>query len=285
MSLGSRESMRIVAAVVAGILILAGCNWRGPAPTQEALDAPAGPFSTASSAVTSSPGFGDGTIYYPDTEAGPFAMVAMAPGWTANQTRLAVLAERIASHGFVVISIDVNNSFLDFPDSRGDQLLAALDHMPSEPAVADIVDPERQAVMGHSMGGGGSLHAALDRPELAAAIPLAPWETSADFSAVAVPTMVIACESDGVAPVSSHALPFYESIGASVPKAFVEIAGAPHDCVTASNTDEVETAEIASSAIAFLKRFADGDTRYDQFLCPVPVIETPLSDRQANCDY
>ena len=40
------------------------------------------------------------------------------------------------------------------------------------------IDASRLAVAGHSMGGGGSLEAALDRPSLQAAVPLAPWNAT-----------------------------------------------------------------------------------------------------------
>lgn len=273
------------AGFIAFVALLGACNWRGPNPTQADLDAPTGPFTTTSSAVTASPGFGDGTMYYPDTEPGPFGVVAIAPGWLASQNSIATLGNRIASHGFVVITIDVNRPSADGPAARADQLLAALDQVANETAVTGIADNTRQAVMGHSMGGGGALFASIDRPTLKASIPLAPWQPGADFSSVTVPTMIIGCEADTVAPVDTHALAFYDDIADTVPKAYAEIADASHSCVVDFNTDPLETAEVASSAVSFLKRFMDDDSRYSPFLCPIPVLDPPLSDREATCPY
>jgi dienelactone hydrolase len=73
--------------------------------------------------------------------------------------------------------------------------------------------------MGRSMGGGGTLEAAADRPSLAAAIPLTGWDTRKSFSTNRVPTLVVGAEADTVAPVSSHSIPFYTSLSATYEKA------------------------------------------------------------------
>ena len=75
----------------------------------------------------------------------------------------------LASHGFVVIGIETN-SRNDFDTARGTQLLAALDYLTQQSPVRNRVDPNRLAVAGHSMGGGGALSAAIRRPSLKAAV-------------------------------------------------------------------------------------------------------------------
>jgi dienelactone hydrolase len=84
---------------------------------------------------------------------------------------MAWLAPRIASQGFVAFNIDTLTTS-DQPASRGRQLLAALDHLTQRSTVRTRIDTSRLGVMGHSMGGGGTLEAADDRPALQAAIPL-----------------------------------------------------------------------------------------------------------------
>jgi dienelactone hydrolase len=81
------------------------------------------------------------------------------------------LGPRLASQGFVVFTIDTLTRY-DQPSSRGDQLLAALDYLTQRSSVRTRIDASRLGVMGHSMGGGGSLEASKDRPALQAAIPL-----------------------------------------------------------------------------------------------------------------
>nr|WP_172894310.1 alpha/beta hydrolase [Micromonospora purpureochromogenes] len=239
---------------------------RGPAPTVALLEASRGPFATASQSVSSLSvtGFGGGVIYYPtSTSEGTFGAIAISPGYTAAWSSISWLGPRIASHGFVVIGIETN-SRLDQPDSRGRQLLAALDYLVERSSVRSRIDGTRLAVAGHSMGGGGSLEAAVSRPSLQAAVPLAPWNLDKTWSDVRVPTLIVGGESDTVAPVSSHSEPFYSSIPASSEKAYLELNGASHFFPQTVNTP------TARQMVAWLKRFVDNDTRYEQFLCPGP---------------
>lgn len=274
-----RTGTQVVAGLVLLATILAGCDWRGPGPTDASIEATTGPYAIAQATVDAGNGFGGGTIYYPtDTSEGRFGGVAVAPGFTASQSSISWYGPRVASQGFVVITIDTNSPF-DFPPSRGDQLLAALDYLTTTSVAADRVDADRLAVMGWSMGGGGSLEAAADRPALRAAVPLAGWNTTTDWAEVTVPTLVVGCESDGVAPVSTHSEPFYESLPATTPKGYLEIDNGSHGCVTSANTT------IARSVISWLKRFVDGDTRYDPFLCPAPAAGGTISEYRSNCPY
>ncbi|MER6580869.1 alpha/beta hydrolase [Nonomuraea sp. NPDC001023] len=246
----------------------AGPYERGPDPTSAILEAARGPFATAELSVSrlSVSGFGGGTVYYPtDTSQGTFGAIAISPGYTATWSSLAWLGPRIASHGFVVIGIETTTIY-DQPASRGRQLLAALDYLTSgsPTAVRSRIDASRLAVAGHSMGGGGTLEAADARPSLQAAVPLAPWNLTKSWSGLRVPTMIIGGEADTIAPVATHSEPFYQSIPSSVEKAYLELNGASHFFPQVTNTT------MAKSMVAWLKRFVDDDTRYDQFLCPAP---------------
>ncbi len=238
---------------------------RGPDPTNAILEASRGPFATSSVSVSSLvSGFGGGVIYYPtDTSQGTFGAIAISPGFTARWSSIDWLGPRIASHGFVVIGIETNSVY-DQPSSRGTQLLAALDYLTQSSSVRSRIDNTRLAVAGHSMGGGGSLEAASDRPSLQAAIPIAPWNSDKTWSELRTPTLIIGGESDSIAPVSSHSEPFYNSIPSSAEKAYLELNAASHFFPQSVNTP------TGKMMVAWLKRFVDNDTRYEQFLCPGP---------------
>ena len=251
---------------------------RGPAPTSAILDASRGPFATAQQSVSSLSvsGFGGGVIYYPTSTAeGTFGAVAISPGYTASWSSISWLGPRIASHGFVVIGIETNTIF-DQPASRGNQLLAALDYLTRSSSVRTRIDASRLAVAGHSMGGGGSLEAAKDRPSLQAAVPLAPWNLTKSWSSLRVPTLIIGGESDSIAPVASHSIPFYTSIPSATEKAYLELNNASHFFPQTTNTP------TARQTVAWLKRFVDDDTRYDQFICPGPSSSS-ISDYRDTC--
>ncbi|WP_406689466.1 dienelactone hydrolase family protein [Saccharopolyspora sp. ID03-671] len=282
---------RLLVASAAVFVLLAGnatlaqavepADVHGPDPTEESVTAPRGPFEVDEESVSrlSVSGFGGGTIYYPtDTTDGLFSAVTISPGFTGTQETMAWYGPRLASQGFVVFTIDTITT-TDQPDSRARQLQASLDYLVNDSSVKDIIDPARLGVMGHSMGGGGSLKAALDNPALKAAIPLTPWHTTKDFSGVQTPTLIIGAQNDTVAPVSQHAKPFYESLPDEPGKAYLELAGAGH---LAPNTDNTT---IAKFSISWLKRFLDDDTRYDQFLCPPPENDDSISDYQSTCPY
>lgn len=255
---------------------------RGPDPTEESVTAPTGHFDTDSESVSSLvSGFGGGTIYYPtDDSEGTFGGVVISPGYTAGQSTMSWYGERLASQGFVVFTIDTNTRF-DQPNSRGRQMESALDYLADSSDVSDMVDSERMAVMGHSMGGGGTLAAIDDRPELQAAIPLTPWHTSNNWSSVETPTLIVGAENDVTASVRSHAIPMYESLPESLDTAYLELRNASHFAPNYSNT------AIAKYSISWLKRFVDDDERYEQFLCPAPDtgIGTDFSDYRDSCPH
>ena len=132
---------------------------------------------------------------------------------------------------------------------------------------------DRMAVMGHSMGGGGALLAAnANSAQLKAAIPLTSWLPDADFSSVAVPTLVIAGEADRIAAVADHARPHYETLPDSISKMYFEVKGGNHFI---ANTDvENERLKpnmdvhdlVGSMAVAWLKYFVDGEDSYHDLI-------------------
>ncbi|MEU4222557.1 alpha/beta hydrolase [Actinoplanes sp. NPDC026623] len=253
---------------------------RGPAPTVASIEASRGYYAFAQVTVARSSvsGFGGGTIYYPtSTTDGTFGAIAISPGFTASQSSVAWYGPRLASQGFVVITIDTLST-LDQPASRGTQLLAALDYLTNTSSVRSRIDATRLGVMGHSMGGGGSLSASRTRPQLQAAIPLTPWHGTKNWSSDTVPTLIIGAENDTTAPVASHAEPFYTSLPSSLDKAYLELNNATHSAPTSTNVT------IAKYSISWLKRFIDNDTRYEQFLCPAPSGST-IQEYRDTCPH
>ena len=232
---------------------------RGPAPSQSSVAATRGSFATAQVGVPGGSGFGGGVIYYPtDTSQGRFGALAVVPGYTATwAAEGAWMGHWLASFGFVVIGIDTN-SRNDWFDARGAQLLAALDYLTQRSAVRDRVDGSRAAVMGHSMGGGGAMWAAANRPSLKATIGLAPAIFDFNLSNLRVPAMLMAGQNDGTVTPSA-VTGNYNQVPGSTEKAYLELSGAGHGFPTSSNS--VMTRKV----IPWLKIFVDRDARYSQF--------------------
>ena len=121
--------------------------------------------------------------------------------------------------------------------------------------------------------GGGTLTAARDNPSLKAAIPLAPWNTTSAYGSVTVPTMIIACQSDVIAPVKTHALKFYNALPQTTPHAYLELTGANHFCVT-NSASTAQKDVISNMAEAWLKYFVNGDTSVASSI----QVQTPASN-------
>ncbi|MGY6499430.1 MAG: poly(ethylene terephthalate) hydrolase family protein [Acidimicrobiales bacterium] len=255
---------------------------RGPTPTAASLER-AGSYSVSTSNVSSSvSGFGGGTIYYPTGTSETFGGIAVSPGYTASSSSMAWYGRRLASHGFVVIVIDTNSRF-DQPNSRGTQLLNSLNYLENSApsAVRARLDASRMAVSGHSMGGGGSLRASNTDSSLKASVPLTAWHTTKTWSSNSVPQLIIGAQRDSTASVSSHSVPFYNGLPNSTPKLYVELAGAGHFAPNSTN------ATISRNSVAWMKRFVDNDSRYNQFLCGASAPTTgdsAISRTMSNCD-
>lgn len=263
---------------------------RGPDPTESALESTrGGPFTVRTERVSGfGLGFGGGTIHYPTNTNGKMGAIAVVPGFMSFENSIEWWGERLASWGFVVITIDTL-TIMDQPDSRADQLSAALDYVleqnnSSRSPIAGMVDPSRLGAIGWSMGGGGSLKLSTER-NLKAIIPQAPWYLglNSGFSRINTPTMIIACELDLIAPVAQHASPFYRDIPESTPKAFLEIRNGDHFCANSNYPNEDI---LGKYGVSWMKRFIDGDRRYDQFLCgPNHESERNINEYRDTCNY
>jgi dienelactone hydrolase len=274
-----RFSFRLMPAAIA----LAACGWlatptwaagfeKGPVPTAAALDA-TGPYELGTHKISvadaKSHNYGGATVYYPTgaKAAGQtFGVVAMMPGFLAFQAVYTNLVKQIASHGFVVINLD-SVAKGDQPDARALEMAGGLQHVidlaqAGSVPYAKVADVSRRAVVGNSMGGGAVLSSAVADPTLKAAVALQPWHLTKAFTADTVPTLIVACEKDTIAPNNAHSDVFYASLSPTLPRGEVEITGASHICATFLAT-KAQLASNGKVTIAWLKRFLDDDMRYD----------------------
>jgi dienelactone hydrolase len=286
---GAASALLAVTLAVGGTLVGSGTSpagaqanpyERGPAPTNTSIEQP-GTFAVSTATVASQTNFGGGTIYYPtSTASGTFAGIALSPGFTETQSYLQWLAQRLATHGFVVININTLNN-LETPNVRADELQAALTWLTSSASpVRTRVDASRLGVGGHSMGGGGTIEAANERPTLKAAVAFQPWHSVTSWPNVRVPIMIQGATNDTIAPIAQHSEAFYPTLTGAPEKAYVEFAGADHFASGATG----KTALTSRFTVAWFKRFLDNDTRYDQFLCPKPV-RSDLTEYRDTCPH
>lgn len=246
---------------------------RGPDPTRESVAASRGTFATAELKVSE---FRKAVIYYPtDRSQGKFGAIAFIPGYNGSWAALTWTGPWLASFGFVVIGFEAVNGG-DGDTARGTQLLTALDYLTQRSAVRDRIDPNRTAVIGHSMGGGGAMSAASRRPSLKTAIGLAPAIFSTNMRTLRVPSMLMAGQKDGTV-TPSYTKNFYNQIPATTEKAYLELTGAGHGFPSWT-----PNSVMMRKVVPWFKIFIDNDTRYSQFLCPL-LDRTGISGYQSTC--
>lgn len=256
------------------------------APTRESLGRQ-GPYQVAYySDLPDVPEYAAATLYFPANKAQTFAGVAIAPGFIEKQENIDWWGQHLASHGFAVLILDTNEP-RDNPALRGDALIAAIGVIRGEnnrmgSPLRGKIEVERMAIMGHSMGGGGTLLAAnAHSNELKAAIPFTPWLPDADFSSVAVPTLVIAGESDTIAAVADHAWPHFQTLPETIPSMYLEIKGGNHFIANSAVDNErlapnIDVHDLVGSmGVAWLKLFVDEDEAYrDLVFGEMPAADT-----------
>lgn len=222
-----------------------------------------GPFSVAKKPVPRqlANGFGGGTIYYP-TNAGGCGLlggIAVIPGYVSYESSIKWWGPRLASWGFVVITIDTN-SIYDDPESRAAQLSAALDHMLRDNTVGAQIDSTRLGAIGWSMGGGGALELATKRQTVRAIIPQTPYHDK-DYGEMNTPALFITCQNDRIASNKKYSSRFYDK--ATGAKMKIEIKNGSHFCPSYRFNEIL----LSKPGIAWMHRYINGDTRFDQFLC------------------
>jgi len=215
------------------------------------------------------PEFGDATIYYPVDTRGSIGGVAISPGYTERQSHVEWWGPLLASHGYAVLVLDTNDR-RESTDLRADALIAAVRTLRAENSRNDSplmgrIDAGKMAIMGHSMGGGGTLIAANEHgEEIQAAIPFTPWEPGGPFDNITVPTLIIAGSADRIAGVDDHAWRHFQSIPESTTKVYMEIDGGNHYI---ADTDRgTDLATVGRYGIAWLKLYLDEDERYRDFI-------------------
>ncbi|MDL4821113.1 alpha/beta hydrolase family protein [Actinomadura opuntiae] len=249
----------------------------GPDPTLNDVKTLTGPYQTSTATVQNSGQFGAATIYYPtSTTDGPYPGVVLAPGLTSSQSVLSWYGKTLASQGFVAMTINFTSTML-YPTQRQPQIDKALTYLTQTSTVKSRVNANTLGVLGHSFGGGGSLLEEFNKPSLKAAILLDPVNQpavqSSQLSQVAIPTMIITGQND---TLSSESPTVYNGLPSSTPKQLLDIAGGNHGTVLTAN------ANIARYVVPWLKVYLSGDSRYQQFNCPI-TSDSYLSSHQGNC--
>lgn len=256
----------------------------GPAPTA-ASAAKQGPYMVTSykTGIPTTMNYVTPTIYYATNAPGLMPGVVVIPGFTEQQGALSEWGTFLASYGFIVMMIDTasggvaNTSIM--PPARANGLmdgvmnLIAEDKRSGSPAAGKI-DTTRMVIMGHSMGGGGTLIAAnTNSSQIKAAIGLNPWNPGGTYPKDTAPTLVFDGTADTLVP-PSQGKPEYDSIPTTTPKAYVEFNGGSHFVALTPLGTQPTDPVVARLGLSWLEVHVMGDMRYQQFIAKDSTMST-----------
>jgi dienelactone hydrolase len=288
------------------MLVASGCG-STPAsapPPDPAMDGPYG-YAQLDDTVNVAASGDDGVpihCAYPTSgpTAGPYPVIVVAHGLALQASEYYGYVTRLASFGYVALTVDYPVSLTSVDNTtEADDLIAGLDWAKSNATVGKIADTDTAGMTGHSLGGKDALLAATMDPRVKAAILLDPVdgggpsgctaptcvEVAPLLAKLAIPTGFLGETIDATsttmacAPADANYQTFYAK--ALSPSFAVTVIGADH----VSFLDDVSTcgvfcafcnpatapnAQVNGMAhayvAAFYERWLRGDTAYDAYL-------------------
>ncbi len=226
-----------------------------------------GPLEVASysAGLPASSAYKSLTVFYPTRGTGPYVVVMISPGLTEILSYLQAWANRFASHGYVAVFVEANDTNRDSAQARAVGMWAGIESMKAEksregsPLNGKLSDCF--VTSGHSLGGGASLLTAKAHPnDLKAVLGFNPYEPSTSFSNIVAPTLILTGQSDTTAGPANHGRRQYDTLLASITKQYVEAANGNHQSALFPGSVP------GQYALSWIKLTVDGDTRYRPFL-------------------
>jgi dienelactone hydrolase len=189
-------------------------------------------------------------VYYPAASAGDntaamdpasfgligFPAIAVGHGFVIGAANYNIIAEQLIPFGFIVALVNTEGGFAPNHQEFGLDLAFVTHALQQESQnstsiLHNIVHQEREAIIGHSMGGGAAWIAAASDPLIDAIVGLAPAETNPSAIAAAASvncnTLVFSGSDDSVTPPADNHEPIFDGTNAGC-KTFVSLTGGSH---------------------------------------------------------
>lgn len=240
-----------------------------------------GPYDVATlteaDGLRNGPDYAGATVYYPTNATPPFMSIAIVPGFTALPASVEEWGPFYASHGIVTIIIGTNSLF-DFPEERAIGLIDALETMRQENTrssspLENMLDVDKFAVSGWSMGGGGAQRAAVLDNTIKGVVALCPWLPSPSLNHDS-PVLIFSGENDPTAPPAQHANLHYAATPNTTDKLLFEVANGNH---SVANTPNGGNGAVGKIALSWLKLFVDENDCYCPLLTDELLVNPPAA--------
>ena len=189
-------------------------------------------------------------VYYPATSAGDntpalapsflalngYPAIAVGHGFVIGASSYGLIAEHLIPFGFVVALVNTETGFSPNHQEFGLDLAFVTHALQQESqnstsVLYNIVNQEKEAVIGHSMGGGAAWLAAASDHLIDAVVGLAPAETNPSAIAAAPSVicnaLVFSGSDDTVTPPADNHQPIFDGTN-TVCKTFVTLTGGSH---------------------------------------------------------
>lgn len=188
-------------------------------------------------------------VYYPALSAGDntpaldpafltlngYPAIAVGHGFVIGAANYSLIADQLIPFGFVVALVNTETGFSPSHENFGLDLAFVthalqLESQNSTSILYNIVHQEREAIIGHSMGGGAAWLAAASDPLIDAIVGLAPAETNPSAisaaSSVNCNSLIFSGSDDAVTPPADNHQPIFDSTTGC--KTFVSLTGGSH---------------------------------------------------------
>jgi hypothetical protein len=233
---------------------------------------------------------------------GPYPVVVVAHGLDLPPSEYYGYVERLASFGYVALTVDFPSSLITTNNpGEATDLLAGLDWAKANATVGALADTSNSGMTGHSLGGKDALLAATMDPRVKASIVLDPVDSAGGMTCTApgcvtvatlmpdlhIPTGFLGETTDSTggvagmpcAPAAENYTTFYAETQS--PSLEVTVKGADHmsflddvatcglvcTLCTAGTAPDAEVNALAEAYVtAFYERHLRGNTAYDTYL-------------------
>ncbi len=246
--------------------------------------------------------------YYPSggPEPGPYPVVLIAHGFQLPVTQYTKYAQRLASHGYVALTVDFQAGLFN-PDhvAYAKQVVGGIDFVAADATLKDLADTNNVGLTGHSLGGKLSIFGAIMDNRVRASITLDPVDSAtmcdqvkcpdvSNMLPIDIPLGFVGETLDGeggfmpCAPAADNFLTYYKN--ATAPALAVTVLGANHmsfiddvsKCGLACNFCKAPTLEnkvVNDLSRAYVVAF------YSRWLKDIAGYETYLTGAEAKARY
>ncbi len=253
-----------------------------------------GPFQfdsfNESDGLISSDNYLSATVFYPINSEPPYSSIVIVPGAFSPETILHEWGQYYASHGFIAMTIGINDYLNDDMSDLAFSLLDAIEVLKLEnnrldSPILNKVNIHSFATSGWSIGGGSAQYAATIDSSLKAVIALNPGLSIQDYENCTNPTydyyclvpehlnhsssvLIISSEGDIENPTDLDAAVHYNYTPESTSKMLFEIENGNHE--TGLNPYS-GSGELGEKVINWLKYHLLENSNYCNILLDIPI--------------